>query len=116
MKKLREFLVFNLDSFFEGKDIRVLASEPWKDYGSESGLDIVGTKYKAIILADNTSYKNDKDNGNNTGEPLSIKVAGPAKPFKKLSKFKLIGAEATVYGEYSNLLSIKSKDIEFFEK
>lgn len=115
MKKLREFLKFDIERFLDGKDIRVLASEPWKEYKDSKG-EIVGTKYKAIILTDNTNYKETEEKDINAGEALTIKVNKEPKNFKKFSKVELIGAEATVYGDYSNLLSIKAKDINFIEK
>lgn len=116
MKKLREFMAFDLDAFLKQKDIRVLASEPWLDYNQGSEGNPLGTKYKCIILSDDTEYKNPEDAGVNAGEALTIKVKGKAKTFKKLSRFKIIGAEATVYGEFSNMLSIKADDINFVEK
>ncbi len=115
MKKLREFMEFKIDKFLEGKDIRVLACEPWKEYKDNKG-EIVGTKYKVIILSDLTKYKDTEEKDINAGEALTIKVYKEPKSFKKFSKVELIGAEATVYGDYSNLLSIKAKDINFIEK
>lgn len=115
MKKLREFMEFDIERFLKDKDVRVLACEPWKDYKDNKG-EIVGTKYKAIILTDSTQYKETEEKDINAGEALTIKVNKEAKNFKKFSKIELIGAEATVYGDYSNLLSIKAKDINFIEK
>ncbi|MDU5085955.1 MAG: hypothetical protein E6235_02780 [Anaerococcus vaginalis] len=116
MKKLIEFMAFDLDAFLKEKDIRVLASEPWIDYSQGSDGKTIGTKYKCIIFSDNTKYKNPKDAGVNAVESLTIKVSAENKHFKKLSKVKIIEAEAKVYGDYSNMLSVKAKDIEFIEK
>lgn len=116
MKKLREFMEFKIDKFLEGKDLRVLATEPWKEYGNDKTGEIIGTKYKTIILNDNTKYNSGEDKGINSGESLTIKVKGEPKPFKKLSRVELINAQASVYGEFSNLLSVKAEDINFYEK
>ena len=87
MKKLREFLNFDIQRFLEGKDIRVLACEPWKEYTDNKG-EIVGTKYKAIILTDSTKYKDTEEKDINAGEALTIKVSSGPKNFKKYISYQ----------------------------
>lgn len=108
LKKLRQFAPFNFPKFSEKIDLRCVASQPWIDFDSKANL---GTKYTLIILQDATDYGN-KDI-TNAGQTFDVKVPGEAKPFKPLSKIKLIDPTATIYGDFQNQLSVKANDVEF---
>ena len=113
MKGLRIFLEFNIEKFLENKDVKVIASDKWQSYDNNGSVEVVGTKYKCVIADDETFYG--KDDIDNTGEQLIIKVKKPVKNFKKFSSIRLVNAIGKVYGDYQNNLSIEAEDIIFVE-
>lgn len=113
MKKLRQFLKFDTQEFFKGKDVRVMADEPWYDYQDGRIKATLGTKYKCIIATDNTVYDGeDVAPDLNGGEAVVVKVTNDRKDYKKLSKIQFVNPEATVYGQFQSELSLKADDVE----
>ena len=55
MKHLRDFLVFDLETFLKEKTLMVTECKPWQDFDTK---DICGTKVEVAIVKDNTIYKN----------------------------------------------------------
>ena len=96
----------------EQKDIRVIGSEPIFDYVDGKATNNVGTKYKCIIVTDQTDYS-DGSQDLNTGEQLNIKISAPAKPYKKFDRVVLKNPIGKIYGEFQNNLSLTADDIEF---
>lgn len=116
MKQLRKFLRFDSDAFFEGKDVRVLAHEPWNDYEDGRITEILGTKYKCVIAVDNTDYENENLSSNlNGGEQVVVKVPGNAKEYVPFSRIKFVNAVGVVYGQYQNELSLTAEDVTIQE-
>lgn len=116
MKKLRSFLRFEIESFLKDKELRIVGAEPWQTYNDGVAGEVIGTKYKLVIATDNTVYNPTdptRDARINEGEPLTVKINQPQKSYKKFAIVRLIDAEATVYGEFQNELSVTAKDIEF---
>lgn len=112
MKKLRQFLKFDTDEFFKGKDIRVMADEPWNSYSDGRITKILGTKYKCIIALDNTKYDGEDVSFDlNGGEPIVVKVPKDAVEYKKFSKIKFVNATASVYGQFQSELSVQAEDV-----
>lgn len=112
MKQLNSFLEFNTNKFFEGKDLRITGDDQWVEYVNNVPQPPKGTKYKCFIITDNTKYGDDIV-GVNEGEAIIIKVPASKKPYKKLSKVKLVNPQCRVYGDYRNQLSITADDINF---
>lgn len=113
MKKLRSFMDFDINRFLEGKDLRVVGAEAWQQYDDGKPTQIVGTKYKLVIVTDATNYQSAEDAHCNEGEQLTVKVPQVKKTFKKLSAVQLVNPKATVWGDYQNQLSIEAEDITF---
>lgn len=113
MKKLRQFLKFDTEAFFKGKDIRVMADEPWYEYEDGRITKTLGTKYKCIIATDNTVYDGDDVAPDlNGGESIVVKVPKEAVDYKKFSRIQFVGANATVYGQFQSELSLQAEDVK----
>ncbi|EXJ23868.1 hypothetical protein ADIAL_0660 [Alkalibacterium sp. AK22] len=113
MKKLRQFNKFDAEGFFQEKDVRVMAHEPWNDYEDGQIAKQLGTKYKCVIATDNTTYDGDDVPADlNAGEQIDVKIAKQPKDYKKFSKIKFIQPTASVYGTFQSELSVKAEDIE----
>ena len=113
MKKLRQFLKFDTDAFFKGKDVRLIGDEIWSEYKDGKVTKTLGTKYKCIIAFDNTKYEGDDVGSDlNSGEAIVIKIPKERVDYKKFSKIKLINATASVYGQFQSELSVQAEDIQ----
>lgn len=116
MKQLRRFLKFDTDGFFKGKDVRVLADEPWYEYEDGQISRTLGTKYKCVIAVDNTDYENeDLAPDLNAGEQIVVKVTQDPKNYQKFSRIKFINATASVYGQFQSELSLTAEDVDIQE-
>lgn len=109
MKRLTQFQKFEFDRFVNNKIIVVLGHDEWINY--DTG-EVIGYKYKLTILEDNTDYGNGQM-GLNDGESFTVKIEGELKQYSKLQEVKLQNVEATVYGDYSNNLSVTASSIIF---
>jgi len=113
MKKLRGFNKFDCEAFFKDKDVRVLATEQWNDFEDGQVTKQLGTKYKCVIVTDNTKYEGkDVQPDLNAGEQIDVKVAQPPKQFKKFSKITFVNPTASVYGSFQSELSVKAEDVD----
>lgn len=112
MKKLRQFLKFDSDGFFKGKDVRVMADEPWYEYEDGRITKTVGTKYKCVIAADNTKYEGDDVAPDlNGGEQITLKTPKDRVDYRKFSKIKFVNPTASVYGQFQSELSVQAEDV-----
>lgn len=112
MKKLRQFLKFDTDAFFKGKDMRVVADEPWFEYQDGRITKTLGTKYKIIIATDNTTYDGDDVSPDlNGGEQIILKVPKERVDYKKFSKIRFVNSTASVYGQFQSELSVQAEDV-----
>lgn len=115
---LRDFNIFDLKGFLQGKDLEFVDAREWtepKEEGSKE-MDTLGTKVTVIISKDRTEYKNPKMNGNrkqtNSKEKLTIKVRRPLSDFDSWQEDDSVMIDTnnlervTVWGKYSNELSI----------
>lgn len=113
LKKLGKFTYFDLSEFLIGKKLMSIGQQEWKDYNTGERL---GTKVEVVIAQDKTDYGvTDGETVSNLYEKLVIKV------HKMLNvpmnvEVRPINAEAVVYGEYRNQLSITAEDIEISGK
>lgn len=106
MKKLKQFAPFNADLFFSKIELQFVKLEAIKVDGST-----VGYKYHLFIIADKHNY-GDKE-GLNMGEVIKVKVEdiNSNTNFTFGEKVELIEPKATIYGDFSNQLSVKAKNI-----
>lgn len=113
MRQLHQFNIFDTENFFKDKDIRVVGHEAWVEYkDGKRGKDL-GIKYKCVVALDHTKYEGENVQPNlNGGEAFNIKVPQQVIAYKPLSRIKLINASASVYGEFSNQLSVTAEGIE----
>lgn len=112
LKKLNNFTYFDIDEFVAKKKLVVICVQQWKDFESKK---LIGTKIETVIILDRTDYGNSEGIVNNLYEKLIIKV--PAKIDVPInSEIRLINAEATVYGEFRNQLSIVAENVEVVDK
>lgn len=110
MKGLNQFRRFNFPGFVDGKDLTVTSLKPWKEY--ESGK-VLGTAVTVAITRDETPYKSGKDGTrvSNLFEKFTIKVPAASVSVKIGDMVTAINPVATVYGQYSNELSVKADDV-----
>lgn len=110
MKCLRFFLKFLFELFAQGKVFTVTGISDWVDYDTKQ---ILGTKVEVTITEDNTAYPPGKN-----GQPISNLYEKMYWKVPKKVTFPIgtivvpVNAEATVYGEYQNQLSVRVGDIK----
>ena len=105
---LSQYQSFDFERFAQGKVFLCTGCSPWIEHNTKRKL---GTRVEVVIIKDNTQYNTAPDDTtNNLFEKLVFKVA---KELNVPSQVHVIpiGATATVYGEYRNMLSIKCEDI-----
>lgn len=112
MKKLNQFLEFNVEKFFEGKVFVTTGISEWRDFDTNQKK---GTKVETVIAKDETRYDlKDGELVSNIYERLIFKI-----PNKEIKEIKVPmnaqvmpkNVKATVYGEYRNQLSCIAEDI-----
>lgn len=110
MRALPQFRSFDFPGFTAGKDLTVTEIKPWKEY--ESGK-VLGTAVTVAITRDETEYKPGKDGAlvSNLFEKFAIKVPSQSVSVKIGDMVTAINPVATVYGQYSNELSVKADDV-----
>lgn len=106
MKSLNQFRKFNFNEFANGKTFAFVNASDWKDYNTQQ---LLGTKVKLVITADNTKYE--KEGVTNAYEKFTVKVPGvEPSAFLKFESMKTavkVNCEsAVVWGNYQNNLSI----------
>lgn len=105
MKKLRQFLKFDLRAFLAGKTLITNGTSPWKN---EKG-EVVGTRVETVILVDNTDY-GVPDVSNRYGK-IIVKIPKIGFEVPDGVQVELVNGIGTVYGEYSQNLSVKADDV-----
>ena len=109
MKKLNQFLRFDFDEFAMGKRFMAIGQQEWKDYNTANAL---GTRIKVVIVQDKTVYEvQEGEIVSNLYEKFTVKIP-KAISIPMNSEIRLKNAEATVYGDYRNQLSVIAEDIE----
>lgn len=108
MKKLRQFLKFDHESFLKDKKFIVKETRPYFEYVNGEKTDKeLGTTVVCLIDEDNTKYADDEVDVNLL-ETINFKV--PGKQLDLAQKTAVKPAEiikASVYGEFLNKLSIE---------
>lgn len=113
MRKLRQFLKFDFDGFSKDKLFLVIGCRDWND--DESGTHL-GKKIDTVIIKDETQYEDKEGNFiTNCYEKVTFKVGKDVYVPEK-SCVVPINAEASVWGKYSENLSVKCDDIRVLQK
>jgi len=109
LKGLNAFTYFALDDFLVGKQLVFIKADLWRE-GEGKDATIKGAKVVVQIVKDETEYP--KENTNNFGEQITVKVRGVASnTYQKLKPFQtevmITDIEkASVWGDFKNQLSI----------
>lgn len=110
MKYLNQFLKFAWNTFADGKRFLCIGTRKWLHHETK---EVLGTKVDAVVMQDKTNY-GDKE-GNNLYEKICFKV-----PYEidVPMNVEIIpkGVEASVYGDFRNLLACTAEDIEIISK
>lgn len=108
MKKLSQFMVFDIEAFLKGKLLRVTNVSEWVDYTTKVHM---GSKVEVAITKDDTQYKQkDGESISNLYEKFNIKI--PKDVQVQVNAYVVpVNAVGTVYGEYRNQLSVTADDI-----
>lgn len=113
LKRLNNFQLFEADKFLEKLDLMGLKCELWSDYESKQ---IKGIKITATVWSDSHDYGN--DSVSNVGEQLVIKVLDSNAvllDFKTPHFIEAINPKGTIYGEFSNQLSLVADQVVIME-
>lgn len=101
---------FDIIAFLMGKDLIFVGRSIWKDFETKA---ILGYKYELVIARDGTVYKLDKNGQQITNLYEKLVVKTPKNIDIPIgSAVTLVNPAATLYGEFSNQLSIKADDIK----
>ena len=114
LKGLRGFQKFDVRGFLNGKQLLLMGMEDLKDH--QSGK-VIGAKLKTVIWTDDTTYQ--KDGINNEGAELEVKVKGlTAQVVDRENRgfIKLRNPNATIYGDFQNLLSVKADGFDYVDE
>ena len=114
LKKLNRFTYFDMEGFLAGKRLLVTGISEWKDYDTQKPL---GSKVEVVIAADKTDYGvAEGEVISNIYEKLTVKVPKMGLGFPLNTEVRLVNAEAMVYGEYRNQLSVTAENVEVVGK
>lgn len=114
LKKLNQFMKFDLDAFLSGKEIRCNEVGELVDYETKKHL---GTKITAVIVKDDTRYNStDGKRVSNRYEQFNINVLKDVNVPVDAKIMPVDVVKATAYGEqgstYKSKLSVTCKDIK----
>lgn len=112
MKGLCQFLVFDMNRFLSGKTLVAVSVSDLVDYDSGK---VIGAKVECAIIKDDTPYASNKDGStiNNLFEKMSVKIKYPNTVNVSVGdEVTLVNPVGTVYGDYSNKLSISAEGVE----
>ena len=105
MKNLNQFIFFKFNEFAKDKKFMVTEVSPWQDFNTKQ---VLGSALTVVIIEDATEYGKQ---GNNLYEKFKIKVRKQVNPPVNTLVMPSGEVEATVYGDYRNMLSVTSDDI-----
>ena len=109
MKNLGLFIMFKFMEFAKGKKFMVTEVTPWQDFKTK---EVLGSAVTVVIIEDNTDYGKQ---GNNLYEKFKIKVRKQVNPPINSLVMPSGEVEATVYGDYRNMLSVTCDDIRVID-
>lgn len=110
LRHIREYERFDLEGFIKLLELMVTNISAWEDYTTKARL---GTKVEVVITKDDTPYQPGADGSVQTNifEKLVFKVRKNEVAVKVGDIVVPKGAEALVYGDYRNQLSITADDV-----
>lgn len=110
MKGLNSYNKFDWINFAKDKELVVTGCAEWKDYKTHQHM---GTRVYCVIAKDHTRYFYRGENvvGLNEFERLSIKIPKTIS-VDRGAQITLVNPQATVYGQYSNNISVLADDIK----
>lgn len=113
MKGLTQFLRFDFPAFSEGKSYRVIGCRQWRDYQTRNNL---GTCVDCVIVRDETVYPraNASKPTTNLYEKITFKI-NRSLQIPTNSYVMPVNAQATVYGDYNNMISVKADDVQIID-
>lgn len=114
LKKLNQFITFDLDAFLSGKEIRCNEVGEWAEFQTKKHL---GTKITAVIVKDDTQYDStDGKRVSNRYEQFNINVLKDVNVPIDAKIIPVGVVRATAYGEkdsnFKTKLSVTCKDIK----
>ena len=110
MKKLNQFVTFDIDRFLADKSIQVVDIKQWEDFVRKG--TILGTVVEVVILTDNTPYdQKPGEKVSNRYEKFKIKVSKRTVTVDVGDFVAPINPSATVYGDRRDQLSVRADDI-----
>lgn len=110
MKYLSQFNSFDFEAFSKGKVFVVTGCVPWKDYKTK---EVLGTRVDCVIAVDKTEYlRKEGDTSSNRFEKISFKVDRNDLIIPNDSRVMPVDAEAKIWGDYRNQLSVKCSDVQ----
>ena len=109
-KKLRDFLTFNWKDFANGKQFVALEKKDWFDHDTGK---LLGVKYTLVIMEDSTVYRPNANGSSvsNIFEKFDVKIESNI-DIPLNTPVELENVSATVYGDFSNQLSVKAGSIK----
>lgn len=105
MKNLGQFIFFKFNEFAKDKKFMVTEVSPWQDFKTK---EVLGSAVTVVVIEDSTIYGKQ---GNNLYEKFKIKVRKQVNPSVNSLVMPTGEVEATVYGDYRNMLSVTCDDI-----
>lgn len=105
MKNLGQFIFFKFKEFAKDKKFMVTEVSPWQDFKTK---EVLGSAVTVVVIEDSTIYGKQ---GNNLYEKFKIKVRKQVNPSVNSLVMPTGEVEATVYGDYRNMLSVTCDDI-----
>ncbi|MDF2872034.1 MAG: hypothetical protein K0R05_3609 [Anaerocolumna sp.] len=112
LKKLSMFEKFDFVAFSKDKRFASTGFSDWNDYETKVHK---GVKIEAVILEDKSDYHCKPDEEvNNLYEKIVIKVPKDIKVPVGV-EIRPVNVQASVYGEFRNLLSVVAQDIEILK-
>ena len=112
LKGLRQFVVFDVKAFLDGKDMICASCTPLVDFQTK---EVIGTKVEALVVVDKTEYrqKEGQPTISNKYKELTFKCREKSLSIPVDAHIRPAGSvEGTIYGDYQNQLSIKCDRME----
>lgn len=106
MKKLRQYFGFDLRGFLAAKTLVALSSSPWK---GEKG-EILGSRVETVIVKDETDYGT--PGVTNLYKKIIVKIPKTDFAVPSGAQVEIVNGVGSVYGDYSQNLSVKADDVK----
>ena len=114
MKKLKLFMHFLAKEFFADKVLLCNGVSEWRDYKTQK---VLGSVAELVIIEDNTDYHIEEGQPavDNIFEKFKVKVP-VALNIPKGSTVQLVNPVCTVYGDFSEKLSVTAENLRIVKQ